>query len=74
MPITTLLWCVAQVVYLEECEMCVVERGPGGTVTFEVQPITLPDVDLAATPRDVQIHHIDLSLDAIEKGGYKHCE
>ena len=64
--------CCRQVVYLEEGDMCVVRRAPSGEVTYTVQPFKR-DEDGVSAPKTMEVHHIELSLDAIEKGGYKHC-
>ncbi len=63
-----------QVVYLDEGDMCVINRNAAtGEVTFVCEPLQL-GADSVATPKDFTVHHLELTLDAIEKGGFKHCK
>lgn len=57
-----------KVVYLDEGDMVTLVRGADGIVSYTIEQLA----EEVGTPADRPIKHLDLSLDAIEKGGYKH--
>jgi hypothetical protein len=61
-------------VYIDEGDVCTLTQLGSGEVVYHIEPI-VGDIDEAvpSTPKLMQVHHIELSLEMIEKGGYKHC-
>ena len=61
--------------YIEEDYLCYIHQDPDGQMYYSIEPINLP-LDIHGLPsptkKRMQIHELEMSLDAIEKGGYKH--
>ena len=67
--------CMCQVVYIEEDDLCVIRRLPSGDMSYVIEPIHVvktPDYKAAMFAKSMPVHHLELTLEAIEKGGYKH--
>jgi glutamine---fructose-6-phosphate transaminase (isomerizing) len=65
-----------RVVYIEENDIVVIEKQPSGEYFYSIEPIKLPVDEYGCpspTKKRMQVHSLAMSLDAIEKGGYKHC-
>lgn len=60
--------------YIDEGDVCTLTKSPSGEVSYEIEPIGTAADDSPSLPKAMTVHHIELSLEAIEKGGYKHCE
>jgi glutamine---fructose-6-phosphate transaminase (isomerizing) len=66
-----------RVVYIEEDDIVVIEKQPAGEYFYSIEPIKLPLDEYGCpspTKKRMPVHSLAMSLDAIEKGGYKHCE
>jgi len=64
-----------KVVYIDEDDLCVINRLPTGETTYSIEPIHTvesPDGKSPISPKSMPVHYLELSLEAIEKGGYKH--
>ena len=59
--------------YLDEGDMCVITKDAAtGAVSFVCEPLLIAP-DSLPVAKGFTVHHLDLTLDAIEKGGFKHC-